>query len=109
MRRKILAIFGLLLLTLGFLGPLTFADDFRHLGEIAVVIGLILSGLSLLAPVLPLHWRCSTSFPVASPFVLLGLAVGTYLDKTMIGLLLGACLGSVAIWLHCSKRGPVAA
>ena len=108
MHREILTVSGLLLLILGLLGPLTFADDFRHVGEIAVVVGLVLSGLCLLAPASPFRWRCIASFPAASPFVLLGLVVGTPMDNTMIGMLLGACLGSVAVWLHCSKRGPVA-
>lgn len=108
MHRKILTLSGVLLLMLGFLGPLTFADDFRHVGEIAVVAGLVISGTCLLAPALPFHWRCSASLPLASPFVLLGLAAGTPMDSTVIGMLLGACLGSVAVWLHCSKRGPVA-
>lgn len=108
MRRKILSMLGLLLLILGLLGPLTFADDFRHLGEVAVVIGFVLSGLCLVAPVLPLRWRCSASLPVAAPFVLFGLAAGFPMDKILIGMLLGAFLGSVAIWLHCSRRASVA-
>ena len=109
MRRKILTVCGLLLLALGLLGPLTYADDLRHFGEIAVVFGLALSGLLLLAPVLHLRWRCSSSVSVASPFVLLGLAVGTLMDKTMAGMLLGVCFGAAAVWWHCSMHRRIAA
>jgi hypothetical protein len=102
-RRRIFAIFGLILLVLGLLGPLTFADDWRHLGEIGAAIGLALSGLFLLVPVMPVRWRCSNSFPLATPVILLGLVLGTLADKIMIGTLLGACLGLLVVGWHCAK------
>jgi len=108
-RQHILAFFGSLLLALGMLGPLTFADDLRHLGEIAVAVGFALAGFFLLAPKLLNRSRCGTSFPLASPFVLLGLATGTFVDKTTAGVLLGLCTGLATVWWHCSRCGRVAA
>ncbi len=104
MRRNILTFFGSSLLALGLLGPFTFADDLRHFGEVAVTISLALIGCLLLAPQLLQRWRCSSSVPLASPFVLLGLAVGTFMDKAMLGMLLGACSGAAVVWWHCSRH-----
>ncbi len=108
-RQNVRSILGLFLVALGLLGPLTFADDLRHLGEIAVAIGFALAGAFLLAPHLLKRWSCGSSFPLASPFILLGLAAGTFMDKTMPGVLLGACVGSAAVWWHCSRHRRVAA
>jgi hypothetical protein len=101
--KRVQTFFGWLLLVLGLLGPLTFADDLRHLGEIAVAIGFALSGFLLLAPQSLKHWRCGRSVPLASPFVLLGVAAGVFMDKTVPGVFLGACAGSTAVWWHCSR------
>ena len=108
-RQHILASFGLLLFALGMLGPITFADDWRHIGEIAVAVGFALAGAFLLAPKLLNHSRCGTSFPLASPFVLLGLATGTFMDKTTAGVLLGLGAGLATVWWHCSRYRRVAA
>lgn len=108
-RQRIRATFGLFLFALGLLGPFTFADDWRHIGEIAVAVGFALSGSCLLAPQLLNRLRCSSSFPVASPFVLVGLATGAFIDKTTPGLLLGLCAGLAAVWWHCSRYRRVAA
>jgi hypothetical protein len=108
-RQHVLAFFGLFLFALGMLGPLTFADDWRHIGEIAVAVGFALAGAFLLAPKLLNHSRCGTSFPLASPFVLLGLATGTFMDKTTAGVLLGLGAGLATVWWHCSRYRRVAA
>ena len=108
-RQNILAFFGSLLLVLGLLGPLTFADDWQHFGEIAAAVGLALSGSFLLVPKLLDRLRCGSSFPWASPFVLLGLATGAFMDKTPLGVLLGVCTGLAAVWWHCSRYRRVAA
>lgn len=108
MHSRILTVLGMALLTLGLLGPFTFADDLRHFGEIAVVIALTVSGLCLLTPKLTTRMRCSGSFPVASPFVLAGLIVGVFSDRAVTGVLLGACLGAIATWRHCAKSRRVA-
>ena len=102
-RQHILAFFGLLLLALGMLGPLTFADDLRHIGEIAVAVGFALSGSFVLFPYLFNRLRCGSSFPLASPFILLGLAAGALMDKTTSGVLLGVCAGLATVWWHCSR------
>jgi hypothetical protein len=90
------------------LGPLTFADDLRHIGEIAVAVGFALSGCFLLAPKLLKRSRCGASLPLASPFVLLGLATGTFIDKTTAGVLLGLCAGLATVWWYCSRYRRVA-
>jgi hypothetical protein len=108
-RQRILAILGLALLALGLLGPFTFADDLRHFGEIAVAVGFALSGFFLLVPKLLKPSRCGSSFPLATPFVFFGLATGAFMDKTTPGVLLGLCVGLVAVWWHCSRNRRVAA
>jgi hypothetical protein len=109
MRRRVSVVLGFLFLAVGLLGPFTYADDLRHHGELAVVIGLLVSGLCLLAPLLYLRWRCINSLPVASVFILLGLVVGTVNDTSLLGVLLGVCLGFLAVWWHCSNKHRVAA
>ena len=109
MSRKVLTIAGVALLSAGAFGPLTYADDLRHVGEVATVVGFLMAGLLLVSPKLMSHWRCGQSLPWGAPFVLLGLAVGVFLDKAMIGVLLGACFGVVAIWWQQARCLRVAA
>jgi hypothetical protein len=109
MHLKVSAVLGSLFLAVGLLGPFTYADDLRHQGELAVVIGLLVSGLCLLAPLLQLRWRCINSLPVASVSILLGLVLGTVNDTSLLGVLLGVCLGFLAVWWHCSKKHRIAA
>ena len=108
MRQYVLTFLGLFLLVVGLLGPFTFADDLRHFGEVAVAIGFSLAGFFLLAPRLFGRWRCGASFPLASPFVILGLVAGTFLAETVAGMLLGACVGAAVVWRHCRRLPPVA-
>lgn len=96
--------FGFLFLATGLLGPFTYADDLRHHGELAVVIGLVVSGLCLLAPLLHLPWRCADSLPLASVSTLLGVVVGAVHDTSLLGVLLGACLGFLVVSWHCSRK-----
>ena len=109
MRRYVLTFFGSLLLLVGLVGPITYADDWRHAGEIAVAVGFVLSGLFLLAPILVKGWRCDGSLPLASPLIVLGMVAGTATDKALIGVVLGVCAGSAAAWWHCSRYRRVAA
>jgi RsiW-degrading membrane proteinase PrsW (M82 family) len=109
MRLNVSRVVGFILLGAGLLGPFTYADDLRHQGELAVVAGLLISGFLLLAPLLHLRWRCISSLPVATVCILIGLVVGAIYDSSMLGVLLGTCLGSAAVWWHCSKKGRVAA
>jgi hypothetical protein len=106
---RALTIFGSLLLVLGLLGPITFADDLRHSGEIAVSVGFALSGFLLLAPHLLKHWRCRRSLPLVSPFILLGLSIGTFLDQALLGVFAGACAGLALAGWQCSRHRRVAA
>lgn len=109
MRQSVQTSIGLVLLVLGLLGPFTFADDLRHSGEIAVAAGFALSGLFLLAPGLFDRMRGFGSSPVASPFVLVGLAAGALMDEAMLGVFLGTCTGLAAAWWHHSKHSDIVA
>jgi hypothetical protein len=108
-RQHILATVGLLLLVLGLLGPLTFADDVRHVGELAVAVGFALSGFFLLVPKLFSRLRSGSSFQWASPFILLGLAAGAIVDESPLGVLVGVCAGLAAARWHWSRHRRVAA
>ena len=109
MRHYLLTFFGLLLLFAGLIGPITYADDWRHAGEIAVAVGFVLSGLFLLAPRSLIGWRCGGSLPLASPLIVLGMLAGTAMDKVLAGVVLGVGAGSAAAWWHCSRYRRVAA
>jgi hypothetical protein len=109
MRHYVLTFFGLLLLVVGLIGPMTYADDWRHAGEIAVSVGFVLSGLFLVAPKFLNGWRCGGSLPLASPLNVLGMVAGTAMNKVLTGVILGVGAGSVAVWWHCSRHRRVAA
>lgn len=95
---------GLLLLTAGLLGPFTYADDFRHFGEISVAIALALSGICLLATVLGQRWQSFNALPVAAPFILVGLLIGVLCNASLLGLSIGAVLGLVTAWWRCGRE-----
>lgn len=109
MRQYLMRLFGVLLLLVGLVGPVTYADDWRHVGEIAAALGFALSGFLLLAPVLLKGRRCGASLPLASPLIILGVAAGVAMDKALPGVVLGIGAGSAAVWWHCSRNRPVAA
>lgn len=106
---RALTIFGSFLLVLGLLGPITFADDFRHSGEIAVSVGFALSGLLLIAPHWLKRWHYASSLPIASPFILLGLSAGTFVDYAVLGVFAGACAGLALAGWRCARHRRVAA
>ena len=85
--------FGISLAIIGALGFFTFADDFRHFGEISVAGGLLLSGICLIfisykpsfKSILALQW-----FSIA---ILFGLVFGAAFNATAIGFAIGLIVG----------------
>ncbi len=75
-------------LTLSLLGPFTYADDLRHLGEISVVIGFFIAGMFLLSPLFFETWQYRNAMPWVTPFVFLGLLIGTILEQALLGLII---------------------
>jgi flagellar biosynthesis protein FliR len=75
------------------MGPFTYADDLRHIGELSAMIGFFISGVCILIAnfypqsntALKLHWIAGT--------ILLGLLVGTILDLTFYCMLLSIPIG----------------
>lgn len=106
MSRLLQAIVGLALLTAGLSGPFTYADDWRHPGELAAAIGVALSGVLLLLPMIRPESRWAVSSRWMASLVLLGLAVGTAIDMTALGMAAGLIAG-IAVALSASSPHTV--
>ena len=87
------AAIGLAFLIAGLSGPFSYADDWRHPGEIAAAIGFVLSGLSLTLPIIFSQPRWTISSRWAASLVLLGLVVGTVADMAVLGVTVGFVVG----------------
>ena len=98
--RNLQAAIGLVLLAAGLSGPISYADDWRHSGEIAAAIGFALSGalLSLACLLNRSRWIVSSRW-VASA-VLLGLALGSATDMAALGVTIGSVVGFAMGWRH---------
>ena len=101
MTRKALALLGICICAAGALGFFTYADDFRHTGELVAASGLVLAGIGLLTSAfqstLPFHW-----LPIAA---LIGLLVGFALDAAVFGFTGGIAIGLLATWWRHRAQG----
>jgi hypothetical protein len=84
---------GTLLVALALLGFLTVADELRHLGEFAAVLGLLLAGLAcLLAGRFP-AWATHGALQWVPVGIALGMGLGLAADREPLGVALGTLLG----------------
>jgi len=93
MSRSLQATMGLALLIAGLSGPFSYADDWRHPGEMAAAIGLTLSGLFLLLPTIRPQSRWAFSSRWTASLVLLGLAAGAAFNLAALGMAVGLVAG----------------
>ena len=102
MARRALALAAIALFTIGALGFFTYADDWRHQGEVAAAFGFILAGASLFASTFhsmrQLRWLAVA--------VLAGLLVGVALDATAAGLVVGFAVGALVAWWRHVASSP---
>jgi len=104
MSRYLQITMGLALLVAGLSGPFSYADDWRHPGEMAAAIGLALSGWFLLLPLMLPAPRWLASSRCMASLVLLGLAVGTAVDMAALGVAVGTAAGVAVTW-RCRPAG----
>jgi len=98
--RDLQAATGLVLLAAGLCGPFSYADDWRHSGEVAAAIGFALSGASLLLACLFSKSRWVVSSRWVALAVLLGLSLGTATDMAALGVTIGSVVGFAMGWRH---------
>jgi hypothetical protein len=98
--RRTTKIAGCTLIAAASIGFLTVADELRHTGELSAVLGVLLSGVALLAAglfpeiasVLALKW-----VPVG---IAAGALAGAVADRVEIGVAVGVALGVLLAWLR---------
>ena len=94
---------GSLLVTIAFVGFATVADDFRHSGEFFAVVGILLSGATILASGLFPRLRTFLALQWIGAGIAVGLLFGAFLDRVAFGLVAGIALGLLLAYLRRSR------
>lgn len=95
---------GSVLTIAAFVGFATVADDARHSGEFFAVLGLLLSGLAILASGLFPKLRRFLALQWVGAGIAAGLLLGALLDRVALGFAAGMALG---LCLAYFQRGHV--
>lgn len=96
------------MVTAAFVGFATVADDSRHSGEFFAVIGVLLSGVAILASGLFPSLRSFLALQWTGASIAVGLAFGAILDRVALGLAAGIAIGLILAYV-CRSRVPAGA